>query len=319
MLYGGVVHRARFHNHDSLKLLHWPWSANSCGFDSTMTFFWVLYVNLKLIGDKFTLTKIADQYPKVYEVFEEVYSGNMHNVAAKELLFSLFHVDNINWKRHNFVQTELTFGYLKTVLFVPPSNINDSLFTWRFEITWHCPSCEKCIGAPNYHSMNEIGFFNQGCTSSVDDTIQKILNESVMKKFCHTCIVRLAIRRRTFAYPTVLHLCYFTGAHEGNGVAELPAFLDREIQFDGIQYTLVGATYGNGSHFIFRYVIGSEVFEADGLQRDYDGVRSAISVPLNEDNKISFPGEIINSSGRGRNYKINDVYYRLRPADYTSR
>jgi len=97
----------------------------------------------------------------------------------------------------------------------------------------------------------------------------------------------------------------------------LPAFLEREINFDGIKDDIVGATYGNGSHFIFRYVNGPEVFEADGMHRDSDGVRSALSVPTNEDYEISLPGELTNSSGRrGRNYRINDVYYRQRPADY---
>ena len=58
------------------------------------------------------------------------------------------------------------------------------------------------------------------------------------------------------------------------------------------------------------------MFEADGMHRDSDGGRSAISVSTDKHYEIALAGELINSSGRGRNYRINDVYYRRRPADY---
>jgi hypothetical protein len=49
----------------------------------------------------------------------------------------------------------------------------------------------------------------------------------------------------------ILHLTYPT--KDTNGHLDIPDFLDKEITIDGICYDIVGAVYGDGYHFIFRY------------------------------------------------------------------
>ena len=99
---------------------------------------------------------------------------------------------------------------------------------------------------------------------------------------------------------------------------QVPDYLDREVIVDEILYAIVGAVYGDSSHFVFRYYYDDKFFEADGMQKhstsSYNSVkRSAVSKVINEPYEKALAGHIdwnydkngVKTGGK----KVADVYY----------
>ena len=309
--------RTVYYNPNSQQLIHWPWGDNRCSFDSTMTFFWVVYVMLRKQSTETDqayqqLAQIVSQYPQVTDIFNLVFIGEINNVEARNRLFYLFNVDDDRWKRSLYVQTSLTYMYLKSKLWVEPNNINDSVFRWRFETVWHCINCKKFKNKePKIQWQDAINLLGINCKPTVSESIKISLRESVKNKICFSCSCQLKINRRTIAHPIILHLVYPT--NEQTGYINLPIFVDKCVDFDGQNYDIVGATYGNGNHFKFRFLFNDKVHEADSMNsRDSDGTPMALSIPTNQDYDTTLPGELPKLLRTGRSYKICDVYYKKR-------
>lgn len=69
--------------------------------------------------------------------------------------------------------------------------------------------------------------------------------------------------RETIIRPNILHLIY--PPKDYNEDFDLPNFVDEEIIIEDVVYDLVGAVYGNGSHFFFRFIKDEKVYEAHGM------------------------------------------------------
>ena len=42
-------------------------------------------------------------------------------------------------------------------------------------------------------------------------------------------------------------------------------YIDKSLILEGTKYDLVGVVYGDDEHFIFRYILDDNIFEADGM------------------------------------------------------
>ena len=77
---------------------------------------------------------------------------------------------------------------------------------------------------------------------------------------------------------------------------------------------LAGAVYGDGSHFIFRYIRNRRVYEADGMTtlKDHRRIKAALSREISEPHEISLAGHINWTTNtkkkRVGGKKIVDVY-----------
>ena len=69
--------------------------------------------------------------------------------------------------------------------------------------------------------------------------------------------------RENIVLPNIMRLSY--PAPNKNEEVDLPEFFDEKIITDNVVYDLVGAVYGDGGHFVFRYLRDGKVYEADGM------------------------------------------------------
>ena len=79
------------------------------------------------------------------------------------------------------------------------------------------------------------------------------------------------------AHPHILYMTY--PIPDSNSVLEIPLFLEKKVIIDEVFYDLVGAVFGDGSYFIFRYISNGKVYEADGMAtlKDHRRIKAALS------------------------------------------
>jgi hypothetical protein len=83
--------------------------------------------------------------------------------------------------------------------------------------------------------------------------------------------------------------------HFCKGDQELPLYCDKEIKLDGVFYDIIGAIYGNGSHFIARHLHDGNIFESDGYRKHVSSrggsctVLEALSVEIKEPYEMDTP------------------------------
>ena len=119
--------------------------------------------------------------------------------------------------------------------------------------------------------------------------------------------------------PIILHLSFLTRA--GYEIVRIPEYLDKEVSIDNVNFDIIGATYGSGSHFKFRYYFNGKVYEADGMRKHSTSrpskiVREAVSIEIKEPYESALAGHIgwILTSERIKvqGYKICEVFYMKR-------
>jgi hypothetical protein len=97
--------------------------------------------------------------------------------------------------------------------------------------------------------------------------------------------------------------------------------LEKEIAIDGTCYDFVGAVYGDGYHFIFRYHHNGKVYEADGMAKyptsnHHRKIRAALSKEIHGSYESSLARHIgckLNAEKmKVDGKKIVDVYYTKR-------
>ena len=284
---------------------------NSCGFNCTMNFVWVLYVTVKLISDSQLDDSLKSRFPSVIEIFELFYRGYIDNFAAENRLFELFKITDENWVSRKQSYLNLTIDYLKKSLCVGGGVDGCHVFDWRYEQSWFCGKCKKNSGERTI-TTSEIVLLTRDFRNTVNESLRNLVQESARgTRTCSLCNDRLRIHRRTLSYPMVLHLSYeASGVHPQPG---LPNHLDKVVDFDGKPFDIVGATYYGNSHVKFRYVLHPNVYELEEGPSPDLGDR-ATSIEIQGDYENALPGSF---SDEGEvNYQIHDVFYRRRPAEY---
>jgi hypothetical protein len=141
------------------------------------------------------------------------------------------------------------------------------------------------------------------------DTVQGSLDlfledGGISKVRCDDCKSVCLKSRDVRVYPKILHLRFLTA---GGYIHKIPVVLEKFIFLNEVMYSLIGATYGDGSHFIFQYPKNGKAYEADGMRRQKSSQRPTPMEAISEE--ISGPYEEA-MAGRLRNRKtIDDVYY----------
>jgi hypothetical protein len=98
-------------------------------------------------------------------------------------------------------------------------------------------------------------------------------------------------------------------------------FSRKGTYIDGIYYDVVGAVYGDGYHFLFRYYHNGKVYEADRMLEHPTSahkrkIRAALSQEIHGPYESSLAGHIgwklDNNKLKNDGEKIVDVYYTKR-------
>ena len=322
-----VSHLQLWHNKNDDAVIHFPWANSSCALDSTLSALWIIYLRMQSNIERLNLFR--EEFPKVVEVFDHLYAGEIHNIQAKERFIKLFKIKDKRYKINSSVELRLITDYLKSNLSAVHPNGEESLLEWAYKSYWLCATCgaktcQKYTYGPEkgedfIHRRDNVLFMISSSTFTVQESIESILSESTLVRVCEKCMIPCTILRESLSHPIILHLSYPYG---GEGVVvDVPTFIEEVIIVEGVVYDLVGVVYGDGLHFFLRFLKDSKVYEADGMQCHSTSsytkkVRAALSRELPGCHKQSLAGHIdceINDEKvilAGK--KVVDIYYLKR-------
>jgi hypothetical protein len=285
--------------------------------DSTLSALWVIYKRFEDNVERKQL--MEDEYPVLVSVFDDLYNQRVHNIQAKEKFKSIFQIGDERYKEGQFVELGLFHDYIQKELYLLQPDKNCSTFHWTYKVVWVCQSCEAKDEDEKVNVRNNVTVEIRNCQTTVQGSLDAFLSGSIRKKFCPECYRETKISRKTIMHPNVLHLTYLSNGL--NGELHLPDFLEKVLIIDGEFYDIVGASYGNGLHFIFRYYCDGKVFEADGMVEHPTSTmrrkrRAALSWEIKEPYEIALAGHINYTIGKNKikigGTKIIDVYYTMR-------
>ena len=231
-------------------------------------------------------------------------------------LITLFQIQDQRWVSNYYVPTDLSLTYLKETLCTPGPD-GTHAFHWVYQLSWQCVLCKTVDVDAEMHTNSEINLLSRSVKSSMAESINVVQNESIRKRTCSKCHQRKLVKRKTTTPPMILHFTYPT--NDANGYLDLPPYLERHVTLDDVHYDLIGAIYGDGNHFVFRYYVNGRVFECDGTQRSTEApdVQEAVSVLINEPYEEEFAGHLMGRKKNSRDTvrrgkKIVDVFYYKR-------
>lgn len=267
-----VSHLQLWHNNEKDGIIHFPWANMSCALDSTLSAFWVIYLKIQLKSERLKLFR--EEFPKIVAVFDDLYDRKIHNIKAKEKLRALFKINDDRWRNRESVEVLLITDYLRKYLTGFHANGEESLLQWVFKVYWECKSCGTRIchqhaygeymNTDLIHRRDNIAVLARSRSYTVHGSIEHFLLDTTRNKSCQNCMSPCTIFRETIMHPYILHVSY---PFLGPGVeVDLPNFVEEELFLEEVFYDLVGVVYGDGYHFVFRFLKDAKVYEAVGLR-----------------------------------------------------
>ena len=321
VVWNGVPHLQLWHKENKERLIHFPWANNSCALDSTLTALWIIYLRLQLKVERLAL--FESEYPKMAEVYAKLYHGQIHNVEAKNQFIKIFKdlgIRDERYREKKYVELNAITNYLKDRLHVLLPDTEESTFQWRFKNHWECKTYKTETCDHFIHHRESVVFMARSSKFSVQELLNTYVEDSVRTTVCVNCEQKNSVRRETITHPTILHLLYPT--EDRNGVVDIPVFLEKESNLDDVYYDSVESAYGDGGHFIFRFLKDDKVYEADGMVMSTQlinrkKVRAALSKELPGSHEESLAGHInfklsIENVLIIKGQKIVHVYYLKR-------
>ena len=139
-----------------------------------------------------------------------------------------------------------------------------ALLHWNIRITQLCKvtECNLCNTLVK-NELRSIGEFELPPTpGNITEIIQSVLIEQVVSSYslqkCDICREILDTTLTTMTLPYVIKLRYpFIEAH--NKLLYKVQYLDKPLVLEKTKYDIVGAVYGDGQHFVFRYILGDNI------------------------------------------------------------
>lgn len=287
--------------------------------DATLTAWWILYVEIRDSGDNEIMLLFNMEHQKIIAVFKKLYEGEKTNIETKLEFRELFNgIKTKEYINRSTICTTTIHDYINESLYEIIENINNthSTFHMSYKVGGKCVPCNRryCIHQSTNNTM-DLGQLNKSVTS-IQELIQIYFKEPHKKMTCMTCSTLLKIDINMTVMPNIIIVMMPTLEKSTKKFYNIKK-LDNEITFNNITYDLFGAVYGDGVHFIFRYIYDNDVYEADGMQKHYlsDETTSRLSaeslyVTRDHDVGLSF---ILSTKRIGTKHKqATDIYYRKR-------
>ena len=259
----------------------------------------------------------AKNYSEISAIFSDMYEGSINNLKAKELIREIFQgILDEDYQNNGYVELRIINTYLEDNLYT--KNVENAeapaLLHWNIRITQLCsvPGC-------NLHNtlvkneLRSIGEFElPPIPDNVTETIQSVLIEQVISSYslqkCDLCDKILRTTITTITLPYVIKLRYPVIQSHNSHLYRMQ-YIDKSLILDGTTYDLVGVVYGDNEHFLFRYILNDNIYEADGMHlHELKAPRirrfSAESVYITNNYEKGMPVKI-----KGTNQTPAELYY----------
>ena len=322
------------------QIVHFSWDSNSCAFDCTMTLIWVAYLHLKNIffnGLDGTVY-LRRQYKWLFHVFEKLYTSSWSNYQAKDELESLLNILDEGWLDNTFCSTDLIWQHiLNTNVDLNPTHTTtrstecSDIFHWKYEVFRKCILCDTILESSRHVDFTCMPFpillpesgevnLSQVMNNFFDCTTHYERLRSTGNNPIHTCIKCNAEtihrkQRRTISSPYILAINFPTARKNKLPDERLPEYLPENLEIQSQVYQLIGCSYGDGIHFVSRFIYNDNAYHADGMQKSptdrtiYEALGVKLTTPMQE----SFSRRILcqkTKSGYKRGGKlVNDAVY----------
>jgi hypothetical protein len=244
-------------------------------------------------------------------------NGKLDNFSGKQHLWKLWNgVNCVDFHNGGVVSTSYTFDHLFSNLQHQKNSHrsdNQCLFSWSKSTSTICSnaSCSESSLLNVDYDQDEFVLLGYHSTTeaAINVTIQEIINQlwtkqshrNVYQQTCLICGEPNKLIRSCLKPPVILlipipqnlvHQCHI---HH----------VDPVVVFVDVSYTLSCVIYGNGSHFVSRFMFNGKAYHGDGLKRLSANKKYQCTDCLELDvNTIPFPDKIPNTL-----YVINDLIY----------
>ena len=287
--------------------------------DATLTAWWILYVEIRDSGDNEIMLLFNMEHQKIIAVFKKLYEGEMTNIETKSEIRELFNgIKTKEYINRSTIFTTTMHDYIDESLYQRIENRQNehSTFHMSFNVDGYCVPCDRIYYI--HQSTNNTMDFGQltNSVTSIQELVEIYFKEPHKAMTCKTCRTLLKIDIQMTVMPNIIIIMMPTLEKSTKKFYNIKK-LDNEITINNITYDLFGAVYGDGVHFIFRYIFDNDVYEADGMQKHYlsDETTSRLSaeslyVTPDHDVGLSF---ILSTKRIGtKNKQATDIYYRKR-------
>jgi hypothetical protein len=215
----------------------------------------------------------ANNYSEISAIFSDMYEGNINNLKAKEKIREIFQgILDEDYQNNEYVELRIINTYLEDNLYTKDVENAEApaLLHWNVRITQLC-NVSEC----NLHNtlvkneLRSIGEFElPPIPENVTETIQSVLIEQVISSYslqkCDLCGEILHTTLTTITLPYVIKLRYPVIESHNNHLYRMQ-YIDKSLILDSTTYDLVGVVYGDDEHFLCRYILNDNIYEADGM------------------------------------------------------
>ena len=299
---------------------YFNWDLNRCAWEAVNHCLLVTYLKInteaKVIFDR--------QYPAISEVFKKIMLGKLDSYSGKQHLWMLwFGVNNIDFHNNGFTYTDVTYCYMHEVL-QKEKNIDDCnkqcIYSRSDSTSKHCDNINCTATNTLLSVITEVEAFNlyvpvnQTPFEIESHHLQTLIDSQWTSQIlhghpvdtCSTCHSTCTIVRTCHTHPVILNVCigeqYFTPYQMERLV------INQILYFDNVSYSLSSVIYGNGSHFITRFIFDGRAYQGDGLRKQhimgtFYQRSDCIELPNSIHDK-PFPGKIPMT-----NYHISHAHY----------
>ena len=257
---------------------YFNWDLNRCAWEAVNHCQFVTYLKInteaKLIFDR--------QYPAISEVFKKIMLGKLDSYSGKQHLWMLwFGVNNIDFHNNGFTYTDVTYCYMHEVL-QKEKNIDDCnkqcIYSRSDSTSKHCDNINCTATNTLLSVITEVEAFNlyvpvnQTPFENESHHLQTLIDSQWTSQIlhghpvdtCSTCHSTCTIVRTCHTHPVILNVCI--GEQYFNPYQMERLVINQILYFDNVSYSLSSVIYGNGSHFITRFIFDGRTYQGDGMR-----------------------------------------------------
>ena len=270
--------------------------------------------------DRHLLEDFNREYSLISSVFLSMRNGNISNIEAKDALIKLFQIQKQSFINREYIELDFIFSHLNDYLCSSNSNWTTSTIKWKYNLMKKCLKCNTNI----IHQVDCIDRLQiLHLFPTVQETIDNYLLDQYIKIYCLICDTVTEPSINTIIHPNVLHIMInITTIQLTSSKKNCPFFLDKFITVDNVIYDILGAIYGDGTHFVYRYIYKNMVYECDGMEThamcsSSNLRRAALSVLIDEpyETAMSYYISLKNKNGQRSSSSFRqpmDIYYLKR-------
>lgn len=298
---------------DNKPYIHFPWENNSCGLDTTMTSWWIIYIKIMESNNYELVDIFKNEYQEIYNIFTNFYEGIIDNMEAKTQIRFIFNgITDVDYMNKDYVVCSIFQSHIEKFLYKKYNTVQNttSIFHWEYSIELRC-KCEQIQNLEGFRiDRHNCGQAPDIIYTSIQMIIDNLTSEGFAAMTCETCEHQYTSKTITHIQPHVITISMAQRTIHNKNNYNIQN-LDKSIILNGIEYEISNAIYGNSNHFVCRYIYDENIYEADGMQK-HELSNKDKDLFAAESKYISnnYAKDMNVTISRGRGFKeLVDVYY----------